>query len=416
MRSRSARLKGFRRWRTVAPAVLLLAAGLAGCASNPTPPDDSNHAPQVTQISILGDKPVVAAGSFNVTLQAQTADVDGDALTLSWSGPGNFHGVNNAAKTVLWDVPADQYGDLTVTCTASDGDLSGSRDRSFAVGRAITAADYGTPVNGTITWSTADSPFYILKVPVDIPVDVKLVIAPGTTIWCESASQLSVLGELEALGTSTQQITFKPYAAPTTLQDYWLGVSMEAGARAANLEWCNIYNANVGLSLALGTQDPALVSIVYFLNCKKGVVAGFGGVEVSGCRIEGFAQGVVADDCEVDIHNCTFVDGSESSLILRGGSTGPCTGNVMTDVAAPIVNLAASYPQLNYNSFYGTGVAIAVGGGYGTDPAPVDARCNYWGDGLSEGGVVGRISISGTDPADVLYDPWRDSVSADCSF
>jgi hypothetical protein len=416
MRSRSVRLKGFRPGLHAASVALLLAPGLTGCAGDPTPPDNSNHAPQVTQISILGDKPVVAAGSFNVTLQAETADIDGDALTLSWSGPGNFHNADQAAKTVLWDVPADQYGDLTVTCTASDGDLTGSRDRSFDVGRALTAADYGTPVNGTLTWSSVDSPFYILKVPVEIPVDVKLVIAPGTTIWCEAASQLSVLGELEAVGTSAEQITFKPYAAPTVLQDYWLGVSLEAGARAVDFEWCNVSNASVGLSLALGTQDAAHVERIYFLNCKKGVVAGFGELEVLGCRVEGFVQGLTADDCQITVQNCTFVDGSGSSLILRSGTAGPCTGNVMTDVAAPIVTLAGSYPELNYNSFYGTGVALAVGGGYGADPDPVEARCNYWGDDLSPGEVEARISITGDDPATVLYTPWRDTVSAECSF
>jgi hypothetical protein len=65
-------------------------------------------------------------------LRAYTHDIDGDDLSLDWSGPG-LPNQNDANKTA-WD--AADTGPPTVSCVASDG-AGGRPTRAFSVGAPL---------------------------------------------------------------------------------------------------------------------------------------------------------------------------------------------------------------------------------------------------------------------------------------
>lgn len=417
MKPRPAPHKGFRQRL---PLLVALALPLAlACAESPAPPGDDNHAPQVVSISISGGKPVIAAGALNVLLQAVTSDIDGDALTLSWSGPGSFHNVDNTAKTVRWDVPAGQYGELTVTCTASDGVDTGSKERDIPVGRALTTLDYGTQVGDQVIWSKAEAPFYVMLSDVEIPNGVELVIGDGDSIrvWCDTDTRLTIGGSLSVAGSSSHDVEFKTYGASSGEPGLWNGIVFASGGGSLAMSRCVLRNADVAVNLELGTGTGAALSGCAFIACNTGVKVSFGEIALDGCLWEDFATGLTADfEATVSVENCTFRDGSSESLVVRGGAGGHCSGSYFTDVGAPIVSQSSGGRLICHgNRFFGGGTAFLVGAGYGTDPEPLDARCNWWGvDNINEAAIIARIVSSGGDPAPLIYTPWQATPGASC--
>ncbi|MBM4119198.1 hypothetical protein FJ251_15975, partial [bacterium] len=337
MEPRTAPHKGF---RPRSPLLLLLGLPLAlACAESPAPPGDDNHPPQIVSIAISGGKPVIAAGTLNVLLQAVTADIDGDPLTLSWSGPGNFHNADNAAKTVRWDVPAGQYGELTVTCSASDGVATGSKDRDIPVGRALTTLDYGTPVGDQVTWSKAEAPFYVMQSDVEIPTGVTLVVGAGDSIsvWCDTDTRLTIGGSLRVEGSSSHDVVFRHYGPASDEPGLWNGIYFVSSAGGLAMSRCVVRNANVAVSFEQGTGTGAVLEGCALLACNTVVTLRFGELALIGCLSEDFDTGLVADfESAVSVENCTFRNGSGESLIMRGGASGHCHGSYFTDVGAPI--------------------------------------------------------------------------------
>jgi hypothetical protein len=418
MKPRCARLKGFCPPPFARRLLALGALGLAGaCAESPAPPADDNHAPAVISIAVVGGRPNIAAGTLNVQLEAVTQDIDGDALTLTWSGPGSFHSQNDApgGGTVRWNVPAGQFGALTVSCKASDGAASDSLAQAFPVGQALTTADYGTLVGNTITWSDADAPFYVLQQDVEIPAAVTLEVAAGTRVWCEGDTRLTIGGSLVVAGLAGEQVVFQPNAAATSEAGLWNGIYFASSGGTLAMDFCNVLNAEVGVNLELGTGLGAQLESCSFVHCSDAVKVAFGEISLLGCRAEDFGQGIVADATALSIENCTFVDGSEESISLRSGSSGSCAGCFFTDVAAPYISISGgSHVDFHDNRFFGTGVAFLIGAGYGAAPEPLDGRCNWWGDGAGEAAIIARIDDAGGDTAPLIYTPWRAVQSGAC--
>lgn len=412
-------LKRFPRRRRLAGGLALSALALVGaCASSPSPPGDDNHKPSVIAIEASGGKPHLAAGTYNLLLVAETVDLDGDTLTASWSGPGVFHSASvvPGEARVRWNLPAGQYGTLTVTCRVSDGVAADSLAKGFSVGRALTEADYGELVGQTITWSPAAAPFYVLQQDVEIPAGVTLQVAAATRIYCEADKRLTIGGSLDVNGSAAQQVYFQPNAAATTAPGYWNGVHFESGNGSLEMAYCNLENAATAVTCELGTGLGVLLESCGFRYCSDGVKASFGAMELRGCRFEGFGQGLVADHAELIVENCTFLDGTEESLTLRTGSEGSCSGCFFTDVAAPIVAISGgSRVDFHGNRFFGSGIVFLVGSGYGGAPEPLDGRCNWWGvDGIGEAAIIARIDDDTAGAAPVVYTPWQATQSAAC--
>lgn len=72
---------------------------------------------------------------------------------------------------------------------------------------AARAGDVGGPIDADTTWTLAGSP-YIVTSPVLVMEGVTLTIEPGVTVKFASHKALQVAGELIAMGTSNQPITF----------------------------------------------------------------------------------------------------------------------------------------------------------------------------------------------------------------
>ncbi len=388
-----------------------------GCAGEPSAPGDGNHAPEVIAISVSGSRPVIAAGSLNLLIVAETADIDGDALSFTWSGEGTFHSQDDDAKTVRWNVPEGSYGNLSVTCTASDGSLEDSRSRTFQVGRSLTASDYGDLVGDTITWSSSDAPFYILQGSVDIPEGVTLVVDEGIDIWCDSDKYLKINGSLIVNGDQHAQVNFKAYLSDTDLKTYWDGIVFESSNGSIEMSWCNMLNASPGLSMTQGSGQGASLSSCSFIHCGTAITATSAEIEISGCRVEDVTKGFSLSDSEFNLFRCSFIATVEEALRLIGGSRGHCEESTFTEVGAPGISIAGnSEVTLHLNSFLGSGQAFLVGGGYGQDPIPLDARCNYWGaEDLSPAQIEARILYSpGSDVPDLIYTPWRNTAGTSC--
>ncbi len=399
--------------------IIALAMGLLGlgCAGEPAAPGSGNHAPVVSSIAVSGDRPVIAAGSMNLLLQAETSDIDGDELTFTWSGDGTFHSQNDAAKTVRWNVPDGDFGDLSVTCSVSDGSLEGSRDKTFEVGRSLSAGDYGDQVGDTITWSLDDAPFYILQGDVDIPAGVTLVVAEGVDVWCDSDKRLTIHGSLEVNGDQYGQVNFKAYLPDTDQKNYWEGIQFESSTGGISMSWCNIYNANPGLSMLQGSGLGASLSSCAFIHCGTAVTANLAELEMSGCRAEDVTKGFILSHTELSLFRCTVVNSIEDALRLTSGSTGSCEECTFTDVGAPGIAISgASTVSFHSNSFLGSGQAFLVGSTSQVDPPPLDARCNYWGeDDMTPAEIESRILYSpGDDVPELIYTPWRNTAGQAC--
>lgn len=387
-----------------------------GCASAPSTPENGNHAPVVLDVEVSGSRPVVAAGTLNILLTATTSDIDGDALSFTWSGDGSFHSQDDAAKTVRWDVPADSYGDLGITCVANDGESADSLTKTFEVGRSLSGSDYGDFVGDTVTWSTDDAPFYILQGDVTIAEGENLVIDPGVTIWCANDRLLTVNGSITTTGDAAHRVIFKAYTADTQEKGYWEGISFQSSTGRLALDYCNINNANIAVDLSQGSGLGAEFNFCGFFHSGTAMSAGFAELAAFACTVEDCSKGISVDfHSEVSIRNCTFRDTIDPALLIRFGSSGECESCFFTDTGDPAISISGgSYLTFRDNSFPGDGQIFLVGDGYGASPEDLDARCNWWGDSVSEADILGRIDYSGADTAALAYSPWKPTSGADC--
>jgi len=400
--------------------VLLLLAALAllgaGCAKEPAAPGDENTAPNVVSITVSGNRPVIAAGTPNLIVQAETSDIDGDALSFTWSGDGLFHDQDDEAKTVRWDVPAGSYGDLEVTCTVSDGSEEGSLTKSFEVGRALSIADNGDQVGNVITWSTDDAPFYILEGNVVIPDGVTLRVEEGVTVWCNSGRTLRINGSLVVAGDQYGKVNFQAYTEPSEEKDYWDGIVFESSNGSIDMNWCNLYNAGTAVSLTLGSGEGASFINSGYFHCLTAISANFAEVTARYCTVDNATKGFDLANSQIEIEGCQFRNTLDPALQLVSSTEGTVEGSHFTDNSPPAVSVGGgSYVSFHENRFFGSELAILVGGSYGADPAPLDGRCNYWGnEGLTAGEIEARIENQGGESPEFIYAPWQSSPGADC--
>jgi hypothetical protein len=113
--------------------------------------------------------------------------------------------------------------------------------RSALPGSAATPA---TPVCGQInidtTWTITNSPYVVCASQATVLAGVKLTIDPGVRIEFDTSGKLNVEGELSAMGTPSQPITF---TGSTTTPGLWGGIMVHQYSpqpAIANLDWVTL--------------------------------------------------------------------------------------------------------------------------------------------------------------------------------
>ncbi|MBN2172006.1 MAG: right-handed parallel beta-helix repeat-containing protein [Candidatus Krumholzibacteriota bacterium] len=417
MRSRSSADKSIRCLAPLAAAVLL--ALLAGCASDPSSVEIINHAPIFTDLGLAGDRIHVGSGT-STSLDADAYDTDGDDLTYSWSGPGSFSQFNHQAGTATWNVPA-AYGEQMVTCIVSDGEASDTLSATFTVGRSLTQSNYGDVAGAEVSWPTGgvgDPPSYVLVADVTIPAGLHLTVPAGCRVLCESGKMLEISGGLTVAGLPGQEVVFEANDQGSTATNHWQGIAFASSAEVVEIESAEIRNAATGLDVT--SQEGAagvLLSAASFLHCGKGVNAVAVAIAADATSFSTCSTGMRADDCELSLTSCSFTDNSGSGLEAyrcRGRIEEECffTGNE----GPAIVLSGGSYLEFHDNSFVESGYVFSVGGGYAGPGGPaIDARCNYWGEGVSQSSILAQIQYTaGSESAAVGFVPWQASSGESC--
>jgi hypothetical protein len=416
MRSRSSADKSIRRFSPLAAVVLL--ASLAGCASDPSSVEIINHAPIFTDLGLAGDRIHVGSGT-STGLDADAYDVDGDALTYSWSGPGSFSQFNQQAGTATWNVPA-AYGEHTVTCIVSDGEASDTTSAVFTVGRSLTQSNYGDVAGAEVSWpmgGAGDPPSYVLVTNVTIPAGLHLTVPAGCRVLCESGKALAISGGLTVAGLPGQEVVFEANDRGSTATNHWQGIAFASSAELAEIENAEIRNAVTGLDVT--SQEGAagvMLDNASFVHCAKGVNAVAVPIEADDTTFSTCTVGMRVDDCDLSLTGCSFTDNTGSGLEAyrcRGRIEEECffTGN-----EGPAIMLSGgSYVEFHDNSFIESGYVFSIGGGYAGPTGPaIDARCNYWGQSVTQLSIEAQIDDDGPEAARVGFVPWQASSGETC--
>ncbi len=397
--------------------VFLVCAGLllGSCAKGPSKPEDQNHAPYFDGgIVVSGDKPVIAQGDTDVLLEALAFDIDGDALSFTWSGDGTFFGQDDEQKRVHWRLPESEFGELSVSCRVSDGTAADSLTRSFTVGRGLNFADYGDQVGDDVLWSTNDAPFYILSGNVSIPEGLRLRIEAGVTVWCASGSRLTTQGGLSVEGTRSSWVVMKPYSSGSEGNNWWDGIVFQSSVQPLAVQSLDVRNAHIGLDVTTGAPEGITLQSVSFQDCAKGIHVNNSSVNIVGGGAESCDRGFEFANCSITVANSTFESIIGDGLLIGQGSVGLVSGCIFTGNVATGVNLSGnSFMDFNDNSFLGENIALLVGAYDGGDANEIDATCNFWGHGATGATIPARIATQSGSPT-ILFEPFKTDPVDDC--
>ena len=106
-----------------------------------------------------------------------------------------------------------------------------------------------TPVGGTCTgiWDLAGSP-YLVTQDCQVPISQKLTIKPGVTVILGDNLSINVIGQLVAVGTASQHITFRsPNESTTWNRIYFDSYGIDTGSPPSEFRYCDFSNAQTAL-------------------------------------------------------------------------------------------------------------------------------------------------------------------------
>jgi hypothetical protein len=349
---------------------------------------------RLTPAAITAQPQSVLAGNGGTATFSVTAT--GSALSYQWQFDGtNLPGATNSTL-FFGNVSPALAGSYSVVVSNLLGSTNSAAATLTVLGTAVTLANINS------TWAAANSP-YLIGTNFTI---TNLAIQPGVSVLFNGPYSLTVTGLLQAVGTSSNLITFGPALAGTP----WLGLRFVSANTNSAMSWCVVRSAAAGgirltntpLALAncivdsntgvsgggLYTDSPLMLqsctlinnaavcgqqSSPYFVQGGGLFVAG-GNATLQSCLISNntavISNGGLANetstgggiDCEAGtlaLNNCTVV----SNLAVGAGS--PSTeagGGVYLDNAAATLAARGSVFQGN-SAPGGFGGAAAMGNG-----------------------------------------------------
>ncbi len=145
------------------------------------------------------------------------------------------------------------------------------------------------------TWNLASSP-YLINGDITVVSGETLIIEPGVVVEFQNWYRLIVNGNIQAIGTSSQQIVFTA-TPPGPGEPGWPGIDFIDANSNSKLEYCVIEN---GQSIAAEPNDRG--GAVYMLNSSP---------EIKNCtmrnfRVKSYGAAIYCDNSNPLIEGCTI--------------------------------------------------------------------------------------------------------------
>ena len=190
-----------------------------------------------------------------------------------------------------------------------------------------------TPITDDIltdtVWTLAQSPYLVQKIQVRVAPSATLTVEPGVEVRFAQSTGMLVEGNLVAMGTITQPITF---TGSTETPGWWDGIRIQGDLQG------NIANLNRGSRFSH-------VTIAYGGNGYANLVLddAHATVEASTIRDSGKHGIYTLDEGVVDVRDSRFISNTEYALMLNMGALDPVlTGLQATGNGQDAVGLWAS--------------------------------------------------------------------------
>jgi hypothetical protein len=307
------------RWALCALSGWLALYGCGGDGGT-SPDGDSNRLPQAI-IQNGSDYLVFIAGD-ELELIAASTDVDGDALTHTWTlsgtNPGSLSATSGAAVT--WTASAGP-GSATISLVSNDGTADSPVPARLDLSIGVPVAP-GSLASGT--WIANDGPF-VVEQNIVLPQGNTLELGPGVQVYFRGTMgpgglnkpSFTVSGVLRALGTGTNRSAAVSLRGGRNLDiadgAQWDGLLVDAvGGTPIQLNYCRVENAETGI-VASGTAELRLFGAILENN-----ITGLSCVDPDGTTI---GQGVVSTTSlrRVRIVNqrSTGIQAGSSNLTMR---------------------------------------------------------------------------------------------------
>ena len=217
-----------------------------------------------------------------------------------------------------------------------------------------------------IIWSTDQT----LNNDFVVQPDQELVIRPGVTVKLAAGKNITVQGNLTAIGTQSQFI----FLSPTVFGVPWGMINMTWAARGSHLDYCQIYQATTGI-YAYSTQlyiDHSNISG----SSLDGIHATESTVHItnSSFTVNGAGQplvqaGLYLNNASGLIDNNTLIDNNHG-IYLKEGSTATLSNNQITGSTctqcAGIKVRSGSTPVIEHNMLRGNYAGIISNGSRAT--------------------------------------------------
>lgn len=198
-----------------------------------------------------------------------------------------------------------------------------------------------------------------------VPAGTTVYIDPGATLQFASGTGLTVSGTLNAVGTSSQMITFERSATSGT----WAGIHFNAGS-GGTVQYCNINNASTGIylySTSMHVYNNDISGLgTYGIDCES-----YSSPYIYFNTIKGNSS---AGLC------CNYYS---SPYFLRSGASGDYSGyNVIKQNGTGVVATNHSYPLMGISAGYFWKNSICDNSGYEVvaagSPGTIYAQDNWW--------------------------------------
>ncbi len=201
------------------------------------------------------------------------------------------------------------------------------------------------------TWTPAGNP-YIIGCDSVVPTGETLTIQPGVIVWVGSNVSLTVNGQIQAVGTPGQRITF----GTNDISWRWNTINVRGQGGTNRFDYCDFQNANTALSR--GGANRTVIEYCSFRYDGTGVsiTYGWGGVdEIKYCNFQDGVNGITIGGIGYkapQIMNCTF--SNLSTCAIYGEAAGTPEGG-----------LVYLEPTIRNSLFSGTGFGCHFKSGYG---------------------------------------------------